>query len=599
MNFQTRHFIILIASLLLISGAMSAISAATSIACVGNSITAGSKLADTTARYPSLLLKMLGTTYLANSITNPSSPVTIRNAGLSGRTLLKKSTQPYWVESAFSQLFSLKPNIITLMLGTNDTKPVNWTHYSSEFEPDYASMVDTFATISSQPKVIVCIPPPIFKVRTSAMDTTTHSDSTMVYGVIPKILNVAKTRGLPVIDARTPFLDKENLFPDSLHPDAQGHKIIADVFYEGILNYASNQLYQIKFLWYGSAPGIIGAGTDTLAKPMLHVYPPSANTNTHTAILICPGGGYDHIALKKEGDSVGQWLASKGVTAFVLRYRFKPYYYPIPFNDAKRAMRLVRYCADDYGIDTNKIGIMGFSAGGHLSSIVGTDFDNGNSSALDPIEKKKTRPDFMALIYPVITMTGPYVHTGSRDALLGTATTPSPALLDSMSTQKWVTPQTPQTFLSHGGADNSVPIQNSLMFDSACAANGVPHKHMVDPGMGHGYGLAGKWPDTLISWMRERGIITSTAVQPSRNFYPTYTELYSIRKTADNRLMVLFNDQTPSRINIYTVSGKRVAHFGRSTERFYSWRPTTNGVYLLTLSPNGQDVRAYRLHCAF
>ena len=585
--------------MLLIAGVMPTVSAASSIACVGNSITAGSKLADTTNRYPSLVLKMLKTTYLASSIVNLSSSVTVNNAGLSGRTLLKKGTQPYWIESAFSRLFTLKPNIITLMLGTNDTKPVNWSHYESEFEPDYAAMVDTFATISSQPKIIVCIPPPIFKVRTLSLDTTTHSDSTMVYGVIPKILNVARTKGLPVIDARMPFLDKKNLFPDSLHPDVTGHKILADIFYEGILNHASNQLYKIKFLWYGNAPGIIGAGTDTSAKPMLHVHPAAENSKTHTAILICPGGGYDHIALKKEGDSVGRWLAANGITAFVLRYRFKPYYYPIPFNDAKRAMRLVRYCAEDYGIDTNKIGIMGFSAGGHLSSLVGTYFDNGNSAAIDPIERKKTRPDFMALIYPVITMTGSYVHTGSRESLLGTATTPSAALLDSMSTQKWVTPQTPQTFLSHGGADNSVPIQNSIMFDSSCAANGVPHKHMIDPGMGHGYSLAGKWPDTLLAWMRDRGIISSTAIHPSRDKLWTHTELYSIRKTAGNRLTICFNDIAPCRINIYTVSGKRVVNFRRSTERMYSWRAATNGVYVLTLSSKEKDTRTYRLHCAF
>jgi acetyl esterase/lipase/lysophospholipase L1-like esterase len=532
MLYCIHRTIIAITVLFLISGALSATPAATSIAFVGNSITSGSKLADTTKRYPSLALKMLNTKYLSNSIVNLSSPVTVNNSGLSGRTLLKKGTQPYWIEPAFNQLFTLKPAIITLMLGTNDTKPVNWSHYSSEFESDYTAMVDSFSTISSHPKIILCIPPPIFSVRTSTLDSINHSDSAMAYGVIPKILNVAKAKGLQVIDARTPFLDKKNLFPDSLHPDTTGHKMLADIFYEGILNYASNQLYKIKFLWYGNAPDVIGTGTDTTAKPMLHVYPAPSAINTHAAFLICPGGGYGHIALKKEGDSVAQWLASKGITAFVLRYRFKPYYYPIPFNDAKRAMRLVRYCADSYGIDTNKIGIMGFSAGGHLASLVGTHYyDDGNASALDPIEKKKSKPDFMALIYSVITMTGSYVHTGSRDSLLGTATTPSAALLDSLSNQKWVTPQTPPAFLAHGGADNSVPLQNSIMFDSACAVNGVPHKFMVDPGMPHGYGLAGLWPDTLLAWMRERGIISSTAIAPSRDTHPISGSFYSIKKT--------------------------------------------------------------------
>lgn len=597
MLYHIYRSIIPIAVSFLISGVLSATPAATSIAFVGNSITSGSKLADTTKRFPSLILKMLNTTYLSNSIVNLSSPVTVNNSGLSGRTLLKHGTQPYWIEPAFSQLFTLKPAIITLMLGTNDTKPVNWSHYSSEFESDYTAMVDTFSTISSHPKIILCIPPPIFTVRTSALDTTTHSDSTMVNGVIPKILNVAKAKGLQVIDARTPFLNKKNLFLDSLHPDTTGHKMLADIFYEGILNYASSQLYKIKFLWYGNAPDIIGTGTDTLAKPMLHVYPALSAINTHAAFLICPGGGYGHIALKKEGDSVGQWLASKGITAFVLRYRFKPYYYPIPLNDAKRAMRLVRYCADYYGVDTTKIGIMGFSAGGHLASLIGTHYyDNGNAAALDPIEKKKSKPDFMALIYSVITMTGSYVHTGSRDSLLGTATTPSAALLDSLSTQKWVTPQTPPTFLAHGGADNSVPIQNSIMFDSACAANGVPHKYMVDPGMQHGYGLAGLWPDTLLAWMHDRGIISSTAIAPSRDALPRRASPYSIRKTGDNRVVIHFNDEIPCRAGIYTVSGKRVVYFTRTTERSYTWQPVINGVYVVSLSSKGKEARACRFH---
>ncbi|MBN1757537.1 MAG: alpha/beta hydrolase fold domain-containing protein [Chitinispirillaceae bacterium] len=570
------------------AGFMRQPSAAASIVCVGNSITAGSKLPDTTKRYPTLLLQRLGTTYISNSIVNFSSPVSVNNAGVSGRTLLKNGTQPYWIEPAFSRIFTQSPAVITIMLGTNDTKPVNWLHYASSFEPDCAAMVDTFSTIASKPKIILCIPPPIFKVRSSASDTVTHSDSTMVDGVIPKIRSVAKTKGLKIIDARTPFLDKKALFADSLHPDATGHKMLADIFYEGILNHASDQLYKISLLWYGDAPGVIGAGTDTSSKPMLHVYPASGGSNTHAAILVCPGGGYGHIALYKEGDSVGQWFASNGVTAFVLRYRFKPYYYPIPFNDAKRAMRLVRYHAATYGIDTSRIGIMGFSAGGHLASLVGTrHYDNGDPAALDPIETKKSKPDFMALIYPVITLTGQHVHTGSRDSLLGTSTAPSAALLDSLSSQKWVNSQTPPTFLAHGSADNSVPIQNSMMFDSACAANGVPHKFMTDPGMGHGYGLAGTWPDTLIRWMHDRGITASTGSRERKLNVRRAPAQVFLKRTADNRIIFTSENNTPFRLSVCTLSGKRVVHFISPTGHPCSWKPTAEGVYVLSLSCGG------------
>lgn len=592
----SRSFLLLVSIFLAAGLFFRPPSAATSVACVGNSITAGSKLPDTTQRYPSLLLKRLGTTYLSGSISNLSPPVSVTNAGVSGRTLLKNGTQPYWIEPAFTRMFSLTPAIITIMLGTNDTKPVNWSHYSSSFEPDYAAMVDTFLTIASRPTVILCIPPPIFTTRVSASDTTTHSDSTMADGVIPGIMNVARAKGLRVIDARTPFLDKKALFADGLHPDAAGHEMLADIFYEGILNNASDQLYTIKLLWYGDAPDAAGDGTDTTAKPMLHVYPASEDNTTGAAILICPGGGYDHIALQKEGDAVGQWLASNGITAFVLRYRYKPYYYPVPFNDAKRAMRLVRYNAASYGIDTTRIGIMGFSAGGHLASTVGTHhFDDGNGAALDPVETMKSKPDFMALIYPVITLTGQYVHTGSRESLLGPSGAQNTALLDSLSGQKWVTPATPPTFLAHGGADGSVPIQNSAMFDSACAENGVPHRFMIDQGKGHGYGLAGSWPDSLLEWMRDAGITGSTAAGKGRLHTRRAQDAFSVTRVSDNRIIFTSENGSPFRLTIYTLSGKRVAHFVSSNEGSCCWNPVTKGVYVVSLTCTGVPGRAFHL----
>jgi acetyl esterase/lipase/lysophospholipase L1-like esterase len=568
------------------TGSISTSFCATSIACVGNSITAGYGLSDATKSYPSLLLKMLGTTYLAKSIVNVSSPVTLANQGVSSRTLLKKGNLPYWNETAFSQIFTIKPAIITIMLGTNDTKPINWDTHSTEFEGDYKAMVDTFSTITPKPKIILCIPPPIFT------NTFTISDSVMVNGIMPKVLATAQAKGLSIIDARTALLTKQSCFAkDGVHPDTLGAKMIADIFYEGILNYTTTQLYKIRFLWYGNAPGMIGAGTDTTAKPFLHIYPVADSINTHAAVVICPGGGYTHLAIQKEGDSVAMWFAKKGVTAFVLRYRYNPYLYPNPMNDAKRAIRTVRYLASTYGIDTSKIGIMGFSAGGHVASTVATHYDNGNSASLDPIEKNKCKPDFNVLIYPVITMTGIYTHTGSRDNLLGTSPAPSAALLDSLSNQKWVTPQTSKTFLAHGSADVTVPIQNSTMFDSACAANNVPHKFIVDPGKVHGFGLAGVWPDSLYAWMKSQGIISSTKITSSpRSNNSLHESLVSMTVSANRLLHISFTTQSPHSVSIYSLAGKRVADLGKTITHDCEWHPCAPGVYLVHIAWDNYNV---------
>jgi acetyl esterase/lipase len=430
---------------------------------------------------------------------------------------------------------------------------------------------------------MVCLPPAIF---TNAF---TISDSVMRSGVIPKILNVAKTKGVPILDARTPTLSKQGYFQDGVHPDSTGHKMLADIFYEGILNNFTVQLYKIWFLWFGPAPGIIGAGTDTLAKPFLHAYPVPDSMNTHAAVIICPGGGYTHLSMQKEGDSVAQWFVKNGVSAFVLRYRYNPYLHPIPLNDAKRAIRLVRYYASLYGIDTTKIGVMGFSAGGHMASTLGTHYDTGNGASLDPIEQKKSRPDFMALIYPVITMTGPYTHTGSRDALLGTTPAPSAALLDSLSNQKWVTPQTCQTFLAHGGADVTVPIQNSRMFDSACAANNVPHKLVVDPGKGHGFGMAGIWPDSLLAWLKTRGIISAgvnVRFKPDKRYQHSPI---AVQTSSEKGLRISFQNGVLHRVTIYSITGKRVADFGTSAARQCVWRPSGPGVYVARILLDGSE----------
>ncbi len=257
-------------------------------------------------------------------------------------------------------------------------------------------------------------------------------------------------------------------------------------------------------LWPGGAPGALGDADED--KPSLTVYLPAANP-TRTAVVIAPGGGYYHLSPVQD---VANWLNARGVAAFVLKYRLgMRYHNPVELEDARRAIRLVRAHAAEYGVAPDHIGMWGFSAGGHLAATVGTKFDAGNASAADAIERESCRPDFLVLAYPVITMEAPYVHTGSKRYLLGEA--PTQAELDAMSAELHVTPQTPPTFLYATTDDPSVPVNNSVMFYEALVKGGVPvEMHLFQHGA-HGSGLGvgnpqlSVWPDLLIKWMRERG----------------------------------------------------------------------------------------------
>jgi acetyl esterase/lipase len=260
-------------------------------------------------------------------------------------------------------------------------------------------------------------------------------------------------------------------------------------------------------LWAAGAPGAVGDADDD--KPTITAYLPASNP-TKTAVVIAPGGGYQHLSMVKEGSDVAAWLNARGVAAFVLKYRLgKKYHSPIELGDALRAIRTVRADAAKYGIAADHIGMWGFSAGGHLTASAGTMFDAGNTSAADPIEQQNSRPDFLILAYPVITMLDPDVHKGSRLYLLGDA--PTQAEEEAMSPELHVTAQTPPTFLFTTTDDHTVPVMNSVMFYSALVKAGVPVEMHIFQHGAHGSGLAptnpqlSAWPDLLIKWMRERG----------------------------------------------------------------------------------------------
>lgn len=270
-------------------------------------------------------------------------------------------------------------------------------------------------------------------------------------------------------------------------------------------------------LWPSGAPG--AQGDEDIDKPTLTIFLPIAPNATKTGVVVAPGGGYQHLATEKEGYAIARWLNERGVAAFVLKYRLGPkYHHPIELGDAQWAIRMVRAHAAEYGVAEDHIGMWGFSAGGHLAATAGTHFDVGNSSASDPIEQKSSRPDFLILAYPVITMVQPWVHSGSLKYLLGD--NPDPALQQSLSAETQVTKDTPPTFLFATTDDKTVPVLNSVMFYEALVKAGVPSEmHLFQQGA-HGAGLAAAnpqlsvWPDLLAKWMRERGYMAASVAAP-------------------------------------------------------------------------------------
>ncbi len=257
-----------------------------------------------------------------------------------------------------------------------------------------------------------------------------------------------------------------------------------------------------KPLWPGAAPGALG--NEDADQPMLTAYLPAKPGGS--AVVVCPGGGYRVLAMDHEGKQIAEWLNARGIAAFVLKYRLGPrYQHPAPLTDAQRAIRTVRHNAKEFGIAPDRIGIWGFSAGGHLASTAGTHFDSGDPGAADPIDRESSRPDFMILAYPVITMTE-FTHGGSRRNLLGA--NPDPKLVALLSNEKQVTPQTPPAFLFHTADDAGVPVENSVNFFLALRKAKVPAElHVYEHGP-HGVGLAPRdpvlstWPARLEDWLK-------------------------------------------------------------------------------------------------
>jgi acetyl esterase/lipase len=252
-----------------------------------------------------------------------------------------------------------------------------------------------------------------------------------------------------------------------------------------------------ELLWRDGAPGAVG--TEDEDKPTLTIYLPKVNA-IPTGVVVCPGGGYRKLAMDHEGDQIARWLNSLGIAAFVLKYRLGPrYHHPAMIDDAHQAMRIVRSRAVEFGIAPDRIGIFGFSAGGHLAATASTHFT------------AETRPDFAILAYPVISFTTKYVHKGSLEYLLGK--NPDPQLMASLSNETQVTKDTPPTFLVHANDDTGVPPENSILYYMALRNAGVPAELHIYARGGHGFGLGSTdaalstWPSRLADWLRVRGYL--------------------------------------------------------------------------------------------
>jgi acetyl esterase/lipase len=264
-------------------------------------------------------------------------------------------------------------------------------------------------------------------------------------------------------------------------------------------------------LWPDGAPGALGASSNDI--PTLTAYLPDPTNATGAAMIICPGGGYQHLA-PHEGNDYALWLNQHGVTCFVLKYRLGShgYRHPAMLNDGARAVRWVRAHAGEFKVDPHRVGLMGSSAGGHLTATVLTHFDAGDPAAADPIERESSRPDLGVLCYAVITM-GEFTHQGSRNNLLGT--NPPPELVAQLSNELQVTTNTPPCFLWTTFEDTAVPMENTLQFAQALRKNHVPFAlHVYEKG-GHGMGLKDQppfehphpWAADCLFWLQARKFV--------------------------------------------------------------------------------------------
>lgn len=286
------------------------------------------------------------------------------------------------------------------------------------------------------------------------------------------------------------------------------------------LSYAADSRANLIPLWPEGIPNAKNLGPEqvdergfitNISEPTLEVFAAAVDRPNGTAVIVCPGGGYRGLSRLREGVQYANWLSHLGITAFVLTNRVGEFGHPAPLQDVLRAVRIVRSRAAEFKIDPTRIGVMGSSAGGHLTASAGTLYDHAHGKTGAALDAVSARPDFLILMYPVITLDDPHAHVGSRELLLGK--NPSPELLQLLSVEKQVTAQTPPTLLIHTQEDKTVPIENSILFFQALTRAGVPAEFYAFERGEHGMGMrdalgtASDWPKRAEEWLHARGLL--------------------------------------------------------------------------------------------
>lgn len=254
-----------------------------------------------------------------------------------------------------------------------------------------------------------------------------------------------------------------------------------------------------------------GVRVRNVSEAEMYVYLPGKEKNTGAAVVICPGGGYMIEAMDHEGYDIAEFLKEKGIAGIVLKYRLPYGHHEVPSTDARQALRIVRQNAKEWGINPNKVGIAGSSAGGHLASTVGTVFDKGNKESSCPIAQQSCRPDFMLLLYPVISFDEDFGHMGSRENLIGKGH--DKKLIHKYSNELNVNAQTPPTFFVLADNDKAVPPRNSIEFYLKMKEYGIPAEMHIFQKGGHGFGIrksgipADNWPEMFYSWLKSIEIV--------------------------------------------------------------------------------------------
>jgi len=408
-------------------------------------------------------------------------------------------TSTPWGLTKVSEVIAAKPDLVLLAFGMNDSSG----RPSAEYRANMAAMIEQIRKGAPEAEFVL-----IATMRGNADWVTLKQE---LFGEYRDALRELTGPGIVLADLTslwTEFLKRKrdsDLTGNGVnHPNDFGHRVYAQVL-ASLLQPVTSEVPREVRLWPEQAP--VGDQTSESSEAKMTVNLPTAPNGA--AVVICPGGGYGGLVTGAEGHGIAKWLNGHGIAGIVLEYRLPRGRSFVPLLDAQRAIRIVRARSRAWGIDESRVGIMGFSAGGHLASTAATHFESARPEAVDELDRPSSRPDFAVLVYPVVTM-GAATHGGSKQNLLGA--NPSQELMDLFSNEKQVTGQTPPMFLAHALDDKPVPPENSRDLYGALQRAGVASKYLELPSGGHGLnGYQGPmwdaWQQQSLEWLGAQGFL--------------------------------------------------------------------------------------------